>query len=182
MLRQLLPLLFVSSFVFAQGAEVAVPATPGPVSDAGLLPGGLLPEGLAERIRDEGIGNSQAMRLLRDLTGKVGHRLTGSDNFSKACDWAAQEFHAMGVPSVQLEKWGEWKLAWNRGAWIGRITNPVAMELYVATDAWTAGTNGPKVGVIAPGAQRRGRDHREGLRGQVGLLQQAAVQGAARRL
>lgn len=149
MLRQLLPLLFVSSFVFAQGVEVVVPATPGPVSDAGLLPGGLLPEGLAERIRDEGIGNSQAMRLLRDLTGKVGHRLTGSDNFSKACDWAAQEFHAMGVPSVQLEKWGEWKLAWNRGAWIGRITNPVAMELYVATDAWTAGTNGPKVGVIA---------------------------------
>lgn len=145
MLRQLLPLLFVSSFVLAQGGDVVVQATQDPVLD-----GSLLPAGMAERIRDEGIGNSQAMRLLRDLTGKVGHRLTGSDNFSKACDWAAQEFHAMGVPSVQIEKWGEWKLAWNRGAWIGRITNPVAMELYVATEAWTAGTNGPKVGVIAP--------------------------------
>jgi carboxypeptidase Q len=144
MLRQMLSLLFVSSFVFAQGVEVVVPETKGPVSEWGLLPAGM-----AERIRDEGIDHSQAMRLLRDLTGKVGHRLTGSDNFSKACDWAAQEFHAMGVPSVQIEKWGEWKLAWNRGAWIGRITNPVAMDLYVATDAWTAGTNGSKVGVIA---------------------------------
>lgn len=106
------------------------------------------PAGLAERIRDEGIGNSQAMRLLRDLCSKVGHRLTGSDNFTKACGWAAAEFHAMGLPVVTLEKWGEWKHAWNRGVWRGRITNPVAMDLYVAAEAWTAGTNGPRVGLI----------------------------------
>lgn len=146
-LRPLLPFFLLTPLSFAQQAAPAAPPLAPPAAAA---PAPLLPPGLAERIRDEGIGNSQAMRLLRDLTSKVGHRLTGSDNFTKACDWASQEFHAMGLPVVSLEKWGEWRLAWNRGVWTGRITNPVAMELYVATEAWTAGTNGPKVGLIAP--------------------------------
>ena len=155
-LRPLLPLLFLSPFVFAQD----------PAATAAAVVASPLPAGMAERIRDEGIANSQAMRLLRDLTGKVGHRLTGSDNFSRACDWAATEFHAMGLPSVQLEKWGEWKLAWNRGAWVGRITNPVAMELYVATEAWTAGTNGPKVGLIVRAPKELGDITAKGIAGK----------------
>lgn len=156
-LRPLLPLLFLSPFVFAQDPAAA---------PAAAVVASPLPEGMAERIRDEGIANSQAMRLLRDLTGKVGHRLTGSENFSRACDWAATEFHAMGLPSVQLEKWGEWKLAWNRGAWVGRITNPVAMELYVATEAWTAGTNGPKVGLIVRAPKELGDITAKGFAGK----------------
>ncbi|MCR9243612.1 MAG: M20/M25/M40 family metallo-hydrolase [bacterium] len=110
--------------------------------------GPLLPEGMAEKIRAEGIDNSQVMRLLYDLTHKVGHRLTGSDNFTKACAWAMTEFQKMGVSTVRLEKWGEWNLAWNRGEWQGRITVPEHIDLYVATNAWTAGTNGPRTGFI----------------------------------
>ncbi|MCA8954335.1 MAG: M20/M25/M40 family metallo-hydrolase [Planctomycetes bacterium] len=108
----------------------------------------LFPDGIAERIRAEGIDRSQAMRLLRDLTGKVGHRLTGSDNFTRACAFAMTEFQQMGLPTVALEKWGEWNLAWNRGEWKGRITVPEQIDLYVATAAWTAGTDGPQSGVI----------------------------------
>jgi hypothetical protein len=88
------------------------------------------------------------MRLLRDLCGKVGHRLTGSDNFTKACNWAAAEFEKMGLSNVHLEKWGEWNLAWNRGSWVGRIVSPVWLDMYVATEAWTAGTNGPQRGRV----------------------------------
>jgi carboxypeptidase Q len=102
----------------------------------------------AKAIVEEGIQKSQVMRILRDLCGDVGQRLTGSDNFTKACRHTADEFFAMGVPNVTLEKWGEWKLTWNRGPWSGRITSPVAMDLFVATDAWTAGTNGPRSGQI----------------------------------
>jgi carboxypeptidase Q len=133
--RTAVSFLCLSSLVFAQAPAEAAPTA-------------LLPDGMAERIRDEGIAQSQAMRLLRDLCGKVGHRLTGSDNFTKACYWAAGEFQAMGMPVVTLERWGEWRLAWNRGVWTGRITNPVAMELYIATEAWTAGTNGAVTGLI----------------------------------
>lgn len=136
----LLPFLFAAPLLFAQEAAVATPTA---------LPQ-LLPDGMAQQIRAEGIDHSQAMRLLRDLTGKVGHRLTGSDNFTHACAWAMTEFQAMGIPVVKLEKWGEWRLAWNRGVWHGRITVPEDIDLYVATEAWTAGTNGSKVAEIAP--------------------------------
>lgn len=128
--RRLCPLLFVPSLL-AQTAGVV---------DA------IAPE-VAEAIAKEGIDNSQVMRLLRDLTGKVGHRLTGSDNFTKGCEWARDEFAKMGL-EVELEKWGEWKLVWNRGPWVGRITKPVQMEMYVATEAWTAGTKGLEKGTV----------------------------------
>jgi len=106
-----------------------------------------LPPDVAEAIAKEGIQRSQVMRLLRDLTGKVGHRLTGSDNFTKGCEWAKGEFEKMGL-QVELEKWGEWKLTWNRGPWVGRITQPIQLDMYVATDAWTAGTKGMQKGPV----------------------------------
>ncbi|MEO6593665.1 MAG: M20/M25/M40 family metallo-hydrolase, partial [Planctomycetota bacterium] len=137
-LRPLLPFLCLCSLAFAQEAAVAEAPATNPI-----------PPDIAQRIQAEGIGKSQAMRLLRDLTGKVGHRLTGSDNFTKACNWAEAEFKAMGLKNVHQEKWGEWKLVWNRGAWIGRITNPVQIDMYVATDAWTAATKGLQKGAFA---------------------------------
>ncbi len=106
-----------------------------------------LPPDVAEAIAKEGIERSQVMRLLRDLTGKVGHRLTGSDNFTKGCEWAKAEFEAMGL-QVELEQWGEWKLTWNRGPWVGRITQPIELDMYVATEAWTAGTKGRQKGPV----------------------------------
>ncbi len=118
-----------------------------PEPDAGpAVP--VLADDLAQRIRTEGIERSQAMRLLRDLTGKVGHRLTGSDNFTKACDWARDEFERMGLQNVHKEKWGEWNLAWNRGTWKGRIVQPIQLEMYVATEAWTASTDGLRKGRV----------------------------------
>ena len=100
-----------------------------------------LPDDLAERIREEGIERSHVHRILYDMTHRIGHRLTGSDNFTKACEWAKEEFEKMGI-EVELEQWGEWPLVWNRGRWVGRIVSPVERDMYVATDAWTAGTQG----------------------------------------
>jgi carboxypeptidase Q len=97
-------------------------------------------------IRSEGLEHSQVMELLQGLTGNVGQRLTGSDNFTKACDWAVAEFQRMGLQNVHKEKWGEWNLIWNRGTWKGRVLEPVPFDCYVAAEAWTAGTNGPKKG------------------------------------
>lgn len=138
----------LSSALLAQGPATTATGAATAATQADTAPAPLLPPGMAEAIRDEGIGNSQVMRLLGDLTSKVGHRLTGSDNFTKACYWAAGEYQQMGIPVVKLEKWGQWNLTWNRGVWRGAITAPEHIDLYVATEAWTAGTNGPRVGVI----------------------------------
>ena len=117
-------------------AQVADPVAP------------VLDDATAAAIRKEGLEHSQAMRLLGDLTSKVGHRLTGSDNFTKACDWAVKEFESMGLKNVHKEKWGEWNLVWNRGVWKGRVVAPTAFDIYIATEAWTGSTNGAKTGPI----------------------------------
>jgi hypothetical protein len=116
-----LPLL--SSLAFAQEAQK-------PLSDE-----------MAARIAKEGIENSQVHAILGEMTGSIGHRLTGSENFTKACEWARDHFEKMGL-KVELEEWDEWQTVWSRGKWIGRIVEPIELDMYVATDAWTAGTDG----------------------------------------
>lgn len=104
-----------------------------------------LTNAMAEAIEKEGIENSSVHRILGDMTGKIGHRLTGSDNFTKACEWAKGEFEQMGI-DVELEQWAEWQTVWNRREWIGRILEPIKLDMYVATDAWTAPTDGLQTG------------------------------------
>lgn len=116
-----LPLL--SSVAFAQEAAK-------PLSDE-----------MAQRIAKEGIANSKVHAILGEMTGEIGHRLTGSENFTKACNWAKAHFEKMGL-KVELEEWDEWQTVWSRGKWIGRIVEPIEFDMYVATDAWTAGTKG----------------------------------------
>ena len=98
-LQRLVPFLLVpvlAVFARAQAPQPAGAPTAPPAAEEAPV-AAVLDDQLAQRIRSEGIDHSQAMRLLRDLTGKVGHRLTGSDNFTKACDWAVAEFTAMGL-------------------------------------------------------------------------------------
>jgi hypothetical protein len=108
---------------------------------------------MAEAITKEGIENSQVHSILREMTGDIGQRLTGSDNFTKACEWAKGEFEEMGL-QVELEEWAEWQTVWNRGKWVGRILEPIQLDMYVATEAWTAPTDGLQTGsfVAAPGS------------------------------
>lgn len=102
---------------------------------------------LAVRIVQEGIGNSQVMQFQDELCQDIGHRLTGSDNMTLACAWARDQFAAMGL-DARLEPWDEWPLVWNRGQWMGRVLEPEALELQVATPAWTAPTKGQQKGRI----------------------------------
>ena len=115
------------------------------------LPGQLAPT-VADAIKKEGLENSKVMDYLDQLTNGIGARLTGSDNFTRACEWARSEFEKMGLQNVHLEKWGEFPVGWNRGQWSGRVTQPIELELQVATEAWTAGTKGRTSGrlVAAP--------------------------------
>ena len=115
---------------------------------AGLLPAQNTAEKadpLIGRMKHEGLQNSRVMDYLDHLTNTIGHRLTGSDNFERACHWAKAEFEKMGL-TAQLHKWKEWKVRFNRGQWSGRMLEPSNLELQVATEAWTAGTRGQVTG------------------------------------
>lgn len=106
----------------------------------------LIAHDLEAAIKREGLANSRVMDYLDHLTNQIGARLTASDNFQRACLWTKGEFEKLGLVNVQLEKWGEFPVGWNRGQWSGRITKPMLLELQVATEAWTAGTKGRQGG------------------------------------
>jgi hypothetical protein len=91
-LSLLLPVTLLSSKAVAQSPEaVPAPATSQPASESEPLSAAL-----AKRIVEQGFENSGADKFLRELTGTIGHRLTGSDNFTKACHWARDQFAAAG--------------------------------------------------------------------------------------
>lgn len=99
-------------------------------------------------IRREGQDNSQVMAHLDHLVNRIGPRLTGSDNLTNACEWAADHFRSFGITNAHLEQWGEFAVGFNRGPWWGRMTQPERMELVCNTDAWSAGTRGPARGPL----------------------------------
>lgn len=81
-----------------------------------------LSDEMAARIAEEGIQRSKVHAILAEMTGDIGHRLTGSDNFTKACEWAKGHFEAMGL-EVELEEWDEWQTVWTRVGycWLGSL-------------------------------------------------------------
>lgn len=105
------------------------------------------PPELAQRIVQEGIENSKVMQFQDVLCHDFGSRLTGSLAFQRAAEWARDQFAAMGL-EAKLEPWGEWQVSWDREQWMGRVVEPVAMELQVASPAWTGSTRGIARGTL----------------------------------
>lgn len=104
------------------------------------------------KVVELGRTDSQVMRFLDHVTNRIGPRLTGSDGYENACHWAREEFVALGLENVRLERWGEFPVGFNRGPSSGRMLTPVARELRFGTNAWTAGTQGRVAGpaILAP--------------------------------
>ncbi|MCA8941623.1 MAG: M20/M25/M40 family metallo-hydrolase [Planctomycetes bacterium] len=153
-LRHTLVLSLLASVVPAQTAVEA--SAPAPLVD----------DDLVARIKHEGLENSRVMAYLDHLTNSIGHRLTGSRNFTLACEWAKGEFEKMGL-EVQLEEWATWPIGWDRGQWQGRVIEPVAMDLQIATPAFTAPTKGRQRGpmFLAPSTTEEFEAIRDRLEG-----------------
>jgi len=107
-----------------------------------------------DAIIKEGKTHSQVMKHLDHLANDIGPRLTSSDNLQNACEWARDYLQSIGYENARLEKWGEYKVGFNRGPWSGEIVAPksAAQSLEFVTRAWTHGTKGRQTGgvVVAP--------------------------------
>jgi hypothetical protein len=106
----------------------------------------------AEKIIALGKSDSRVMEHLDHLANRIGPRLTGSDGFTRACEWTRGQFEAFGLTNARLEKWGEFPVGFNRGPSSGHMRAPEDKELHFATNAWSAGTHGPTRGpaLLAP--------------------------------
>ncbi len=106
----------------------------------------------AQRVIDLGQSENLVMEHLDHLSNRIGPRLTASDGFRNACEWARGRFEAFGLSNARLEPWGEFPVGFNRGPASGRMVAPESKPLHFGTNAWTAGTRGPLAGpaVLAP--------------------------------
>lgn len=99
------------------------------------------PADVAEKIRKEGMDNSQIMRTLHVLTDRYGPRLTGSPNHKAAADWAIKQMKDWKFDNAMLEPWDFGHPGWVNERASGFITAPVQDSLVFEVLAWTPGTN-----------------------------------------
>lgn len=134
------------------------------------------------RVTQAGLHQNQAVNLLRDLTGKIGARRTGSQSLRRAQEWAASQFRAWGLQNVQLDQWGVVPIGFERGhGYTGRMVLPYERTLEFSSPAWSAGSNGPRRGgaVLQPKtvAELAGVD----VRGKWVLMRTKTGMGGGRR-
>src|SRR5215203_5425536 len=93
-----------------------------------------------DRIRKEGMENSQIMQTLHYLTDVYGPRLTGSPNLLAAGNWAVKQMTDWGFENAHLEPWDFGHPGWVNERASGFITAPVQDSLMFEVLAWTPGT------------------------------------------
>ena len=97
------------------------------------------------KIRTEGLQNSQVMEIASWLTDVHGPRLSGSPNIQKAGEWAVARMQEWGLTGVALEPWIDkrgFDRGWSNDKFYLAATAPQAFPIHGTPRAWTPGTNG----------------------------------------
>jgi len=100
---------------------------------------------VVDKIIEIGTTDNQTMDHLDILCNRFGGRLTGSDAYENAVQWAANKFEEWGM-EVILDEAGEVPVGFNRGPWSGRLLSDNGMILHFATPSYTSGTKGVQRG------------------------------------
>lgn len=93
----------------------------------------------ASRLAGSILVGGQAMSYLDTLSDRFGSRLTGSENYDLAAEWAASQFRAAGVSTVRFESF-ILNETWERGSAQGRMLSPINRLLTVASLGWGPST------------------------------------------
>lgn len=99
---------------------------------------------MMQRIRKEGLENSQVMDIVFNLTDKSGNRLTNSPGFMRAANYAKQTLAGWGLSNATIAPWGEFGKGWELQKSYVAITAPYYKPLSAYPKTWTAGTKGLK--------------------------------------
>jgi carboxypeptidase Q len=94
-------------------------------------------------IWQQGMEQSQAMKIAQVLTDSLGPRLTGTPNFKNAVDWAAATLKSWGI-DAKPEQYGTWN-GWRRGITHIDLIQPRVRTLEGTMLAWSPGTGGRPV-------------------------------------
>jgi hypothetical protein len=118
---------------------------------AALASASCLAQGDPETVRKiiaEGKDNSRVMEFMEHLTGKIGPRLTGSNNLLAANAWTRDMFEGFGLQNAHLWQWGTIPVGFDRGPCSGKMVEPAERVFEMTAPAWSAGTSGPVRGPV----------------------------------
>lgn len=102
---------------------------------------------VVERIIELGTTDNQTMTWADYATNRFGGRITGSDAYTNATQWALWQFQQWGL-EAELDEVGEIPVGFNRGPWFGKMVSPEEQSLYFGTPSFTAGTRGLQRGPV----------------------------------
>lgn len=97
-----------------------------------------------QKIRQEGLQNSQVMDIAFNLTEMSGPRLTVSPGFHRAAKYSADQMKKWGLTNVQKDAWGDFGKGWELKKSYIAMSSPWYKPIPAFPKTWTQGTNGLK--------------------------------------
>ncbi len=97
------------------------------------------------KIKQEGMQNSQVMEIASWLTDVYGPRLTGAPMMMKGAEWAMQQMKSWGLQNVHIENWHDingFTRGWTNDKFYMEAVAPDAFPIPGTPTGWTPGTNG----------------------------------------
>jgi len=101
------------------------------------------PNDPVQRIKDEGMKNSQVMQTLSYLSDVIGPRLTASPGMKRANEWTRDQLTKWGLQNAHLESWGPFGRGWTLKRFSAQVTEPTAFPVIAYPKAWSPGLNAP---------------------------------------
>ena len=96
-----------------------------------------------QKIKDEGMKNSQVMQTLSYLSDVIGPRLTASPGMKRANDWTRDQLTKWGLQNAHLESWGPFGRGWSLKRFSAQVTEPTAFPVIAYPKAWSPGLSAP---------------------------------------
>ncbi|MCW5962215.1 MAG: M20/M25/M40 family metallo-hydrolase [Pyrinomonadaceae bacterium] len=101
-----------------------------------------------EKIKKEGIDNSQVMTLLSYMTDVIGGRLTNSPNMKRANEWTRDTMAKWGMQNAKLEPWGPFGRGWSLKEFSAQVVSPQGIPVIAYPKAWSPSTKGMLTGDV----------------------------------
>jgi len=133
-----------------------------------------------EKIKKEGLNNSHVEKIAYELIDKAGSRLTNSQGYKRAADYAVNQLSNWGLKNSKTEVWGEFGKGWEIEKSYVAMTKPYYMSFVAIPKAWTEGTNGPisgKVVVLDIKSEEDFAKYKGTLKGAIVLAKATGSQG-----
>ncbi|MGB3150933.1 MAG: peptidase M28, partial [Maribacter sp.] len=98
------------------------------------------------KINTEGFQKSQVMSLISDLSDVYGPRLTGTNQYFTAAEWAKKTMENWGLDKVYFENYCNDCMGWEVKSFNVEMTAPAYMKIPAYPYAWTESSDGVQMG------------------------------------